>query len=475
MSRAKSVAAPVAEQALGLTRTRSREQTEDAGITRNLEFRGGGGQRIAAECHGDVEHPPVLILPAGGQTRIVWRGVARALGASGRFAICADLRGHGDSETPADGRYDLDAYIEDLRAVLAQLPSRPVVVGASIGGLAALAAVGESETALAAGLVLVGVTPWIRPASAAEIARRQREHVAGFANLDAAAAALASLHPLEPRPDDAVLSLLLQQKADGRLYWLWDARFLNGLDLAAAAPRLAAAAARVKSPTLVVRGSASTLVPAQDAERLREMIAGSELVEIEGASHLIASEREDHFNAVLLEFLERRIPREPIVYIEGAEPRTLRDALGCFATGVTVVTTDAADGKPIGLTANSFTSVSLDPPLVLFCLARNSANLRSFETCNSFGINVLHIGQQPISARFATRGEDRFAELDWERWNNGSPLVKGALASLDCTTYAVHDGGDHLILIGRVKQARFEPNRDPLLYFRGKYRRLHFS
>lgn len=182
----------------------------------------------------------------------------------------------------------------------------------------------------------------------------------------------------------------------------------------------------------------------------------------------------DRLNAAVLGFLEREAPREAVVYQAGSDARTLRDALGCFGTGVTVVTTLDADGQPIGLTANSFSSVSLEPPLILFCLSRGSANLERFQAARHFAINVLHIGQQPMSGVFARAG-DRFHDVAWEAWETGAPILSGSLASFECATDRVIEAGDHLIFIGRVLRARFEPRRDPLLYFRGKYRRLHFA
>ena len=180
-------------------------------------------------------------------------------------------------------------------------------------------------------------------------------------------------------------------------------------------------------------------------------------------------------NAALLGFLERQAPREALHYQAGSDPRTLRDALGCFATGVTVVTTLDEAGQPVGLTANSFSSVSLDPPLILFCLARSSSNLERFQRAAHFAINVLHIGQQPMSGAFARSSAERFDGVAWETWDTGAPILSGSLASFECATHQVVEAGDHLVFIGRVTRARFEPRRDPLLYFRGRYRRLHFA
>jgi flavin reductase (DIM6/NTAB) family NADH-FMN oxidoreductase RutF len=162
-------------------------------------------------------------------------------------------------------------------------------------------------------------------------------------------------------------------------------------------------------------------------------------------------------------------------YRTGCDQRTLRDALGCFATGVTVVTCLAADGAPAGLTVNSLTSVSLDPPLLLVCIAKDAASAPAFLASRHFAINVLQTAQQPASIRFSTRHEDRFGPNDWSPGELGAPVLKQSLGVFECESYAIHDGGDHHILLGRVIKATFDTALDPLLYFRGRYRRLHFD
>lgn len=158
---------------------------------------------------------------------------------------------------------------------------------------------------------------------------------------------------------------------------------------------------------------------------------------------------------------------------QGTDSRTLRDALGCFGTGITVVTTlDEAD-NPVGLTANSFTSVSLDPELLLVCLSRTSLSTPHFVEAEAFAVNVLHLGQKDVAQTFATRGADRFAETPWESWSTGVPILTGSLANFECRKYAEHDGGDHIILVGHVIRVRYEKDYDPLLYYRGAYRELH--
>ena len=161
-------------------------------------------------------------------------------------------------------------------------------------------------------------------------------------------------------------------------------------------------------------------------------------------------------------------------YRTGSDPRTLRDALGCFATGVTVVTAQAGD-EPTGLTVNSFTSVSLDPPLLLVCIQKQAASATALVEASHFAVNVLQNEQQPASIRFSTRDEDRFGTTPWSCGELGAPILKDSLSVFECERFAVYDGGDHHILVGKVVTARFDESLDPLLFFRGRYRRLHFD
>lgn len=154
------------------------------------------------------------------------------------------------------------------------------------------------------------------------------------------------------------------------------------------------------------------------------------------------------------------------------EPRQLRDAFGCFATGVTVVTGRSADGQRVGLTANSFTSVSLDPPLLLFCPANGASALPALQASGRFAINVLDLDGQTVAERFAARNIDRFAAHDWLEWD-GLPVLASAKAAFACTLHADHDGGDHRILVGRVTRFAHAPDRESLLYLHGRYRRVH--
>jgi flavin reductase (DIM6/NTAB) family NADH-FMN oxidoreductase RutF len=156
----------------------------------------------------------------------------------------------------------------------------------------------------------------------------------------------------------------------------------------------------------------------------------------------------------------------------GNDGRILRDAFGSFATGVTIITAIAPGGEPIGLTANSFTSLSLDPPLLLVCVANNANSAAALKSTEHFAVNILQVDQQATSNRFAGKGEDRFAETDWQPGETGVPLINESLSIFECKQHAVHDGGDHFVLIGQVLKASFDTDCDPLIYFRGQYRML---
>lgn len=151
------------------------------------------------------------------------------------------------------------------------------------------------------------------------------------------------------------------------------------------------------------------------------------------------------------------------------DPRLFRDTLGCFATGVTIVTSVASDGELLGVTANSFNSVSLDPPLVLFSLHRRAFSLKAFEQAGFFAINVLRDSQKQLSNVFARALVDKWSGVDYEVWETGCPILTDCLANFECETQATHDGGDHVIFIGKVRRMSCNGAGSPLLYYRGSY------
>lgn len=150
------------------------------------------------------------------------------------------------------------------------------------------------------------------------------------------------------------------------------------------------------------------------------------------------------------------------------DPVRLRRALGRFATGVTVITTRAPDGAPLGFTANSFNSVSLDPPLILWALSRSSIRLGAYRGADAYAVNVLSAEQEDLARRFAGPVDDRFAAIDWSDGLGGAPVLAGALAVFECAHEAVYPAGDHELFIGRVERVTQAPGR-PLTYFGGGF------
>lgn len=154
------------------------------------------------------------------------------------------------------------------------------------------------------------------------------------------------------------------------------------------------------------------------------------------------------------------------------DSRAFRAALGCFATGITVVTTRTPEGTPIGLTVNSFNSVSLEPPLVLWSLGLNSSYLEAFRQCSHYAVNVLAADQEAYSQRFAMMQGDRFADIAWTEGAGGAPLLTGCCATFEVANSNEYPGGDHALFVGRVENFSQDTDKEPLLYFGGAYRWL---
>ncbi|AMO25378.1 flavin reductase family protein [Ramlibacter tataouinensis] len=150
-----------------------------------------------------------------------------------------------------------------------------------------------------------------------------------------------------------------------------------------------------------------------------------------------------------------------------------RTALGMFATGVTIVTARAADGQVIGLTANSFNSVSLAPPLVLWSLAQAAASLAVFRAGSHYAINVLAREQKALAERFASRGNDRWSGVSFIEGNGGAPLLEGAAATFECFNRSRYEEGDHVIFVGEVERCSWRAGASPLLFHGGRYYTEH--
>jgi non-heme chloroperoxidase len=277
---------------------------------RELVFDGEGGVRLRADAFGDPGSPPVLLLHGGGQTRHAWGRTAHALARAGRLAVALDLRGHGESDWAPDGDYRLGAFRADLERVLADLAGPPALVGASLGGLAILLAA-ESARFAPAAVVLVDVAPRLEREGTRRIVEFMTERPEGFASLEEAAELIASFTRERTRERNLDgLAKVLRRGGDGRFRWHWDPRFMSErgpaelLDRA----RLLDAAARISAPALVVRGRQSDVLSLEGAGELLAALPDAEFVDVSGAGHMVAGDRNDAFTEAVCGFLERRAP-----------------------------------------------------------------------------------------------------------------------------------------------------------------------
>jgi non-heme chloroperoxidase len=269
----------------------------------------GAGLRLAGErWPGEAGGAggTVVLLHGGGQTRHSWQGTAQALAASGRTAVALDARGHGDSDWDPGQDYSLDAFVGDLVAFVATLDVAPVLVGASLGGITALTAVGE-HPGLARGLVLVDVVVQIEPQGVDRIRDFMAARPEGFASLEEAAEAIAAYNPHRPRPENLDgLRKNLRLGDDGRWRWHWDPAFMRIGDepqRRSRPQRLGAAAMAVTVPTLIIRGARSDVVSDAGIADMLRRIPTARVADVAAAGHMVAGDDNDVFAAALDSFL----------------------------------------------------------------------------------------------------------------------------------------------------------------------------
>jgi pimeloyl-ACP methyl ester carboxylesterase len=267
----------------------------------------GSGIELAGDIEGPWDGPMVMLLHGGGQTRHAWKGTGGVLAHEGFFTVSLDLRGHGESDWAPDGNYSLDSYAADIASVVDQLGRPVALVGASLGGLSSLLAAGETPELDCSALVLVDVTPQMSMDGRDRIGEFMRANPEGFASVVEAADAVSRYLPHRPRPADVSgLTKNLRQGEDGRYYWHWDPAFIAGRfgsSVEQSRERLDAAAAGITAPLLLVRGTESEIVSAEDAEAFRQVAPQAEHVEVPRARHMVAGDRNDVFTRSVVEFL----------------------------------------------------------------------------------------------------------------------------------------------------------------------------
>jgi pimeloyl-ACP methyl ester carboxylesterase len=282
-----------------------------------MVFEGFEGLHLVADVRGSPDAWPVLFLHGGGQTRHAWGRTAEIVAAKGWRTIAIDLRGHGDSDWSANGDYSFTANCADCIAVVDQLGRAPVLVGASLGGIAAMLAEGTSDRTVSSGLILVDIAPKTNPAGVQRIHEFMQSGINGFDSLEEAAAAIAAYTPQRSRRMNlAGLKKVLRQR-DGRWYWHWDPRMLDGGRTEVLAKRLNGlfdvATRNIDVPTMLVRGALSDVVTEEGVADMVARLPNVTIVEVPGAAHMIAGEQNDTFSDAVVAFLRERI--QPVIQI----------------------------------------------------------------------------------------------------------------------------------------------------------------
>lgn len=430
---------------------------------RHVDYTDRDGNRARIAYTRTGHGSPVVLIHGVGLQGAIWGPQVEALRGD-HDVIAVNMPGHGgSSRPPADAT--LAHYADAILALLDALEiGRAHVVGHSMGalvavefalahpervaGLVAMNAVfcraPEQRAAIEARLAALGDGP-ARPDWSGTIGRWFGDPVPP--SLEAAAARTrAFLCEIDP----------VGYRRTYRLFARSDAEHRERL------PRLAV-------PALFFTGEHDPNSTPSMSEAMAAVAPRGRAIVLPGERHMMALTDPDRTNRVLREFIEQAERAErPTRAAPAIDPRAFRRALGSFLTGVTVVATLQEDGAPRGFTANSFTSVSLDPPLVLVCIAKMASSCPVFTSAAHFSVNILAEHQVSVSMLFASKAADKFAQAAWRRGPAGSPIIDGVAAWFDCHRHEVVDAGDHVILIGRVAGFEERP-ANPLGYCRGAH------
>jgi pimeloyl-ACP methyl ester carboxylesterase len=275
---------------------------------------GVDGVRIVADRLGDPLAPAVVFLHGGGQTRRSWGRAAAAVADRGWQAIIIDLRGHGESDWSKDGDYRVTSFAGDVLEVPRRLPPRPVLVGASLGGFTAMLLAGELSPATVRAVVLVDIVPNMDASGASRIHNFMNDRMlSGFDSLEEVADMIQEYNPHRPRPTDLDGLRTNLRRRDGRWYWHWDPKFIDGTSArppieVTDVDRLHAAVEAILRgdvPMLLVRGQMSDLVTEERADEFIARFPDIDFVDVGGAGHMVAGDRNDHFAGAIMEFLAR--------------------------------------------------------------------------------------------------------------------------------------------------------------------------
>ncbi len=395
---------------------------------------------------------PVLLLHGVGMRAEAWGPQIEALSKTHRV-IALNMPGHGSALLP-EGSLLREYVAWAARAIDALGLGRVSVAGHSMGALIALG-LAVTQPQKVARVALLNAVHRRDPAARAAVLARAEAIAGGEFDLDT---------PLNRwfesgDPNRAKVAAWLgnvDRKGYAmayRAFALGDATHADGLSALAC-------------PALFLTGDGDPNSTPEMARRMAQTARDGRILVIPGHRHMVNLTAPEPVTAALQAWLAQAPKGQDQMTQD--QRRALRDAFGTFMTGVTVVTTMDAEGKPVGFTANSFSSVSLDPPLLLVSIAKSSSNYKTFAEGKHFAINILAEDQRDISTTFAKPVADRFATVRWYGEPQASPILAGVAAWFDCTTRQVVDAGDHALLIGHVDS--FASNAAPGLgYYRGSY------
>ena len=393
------------------------------------------------------EGQPLLLVHGVGLNADAWAAQIAAL-SGGHRVIAPDLAGHGGSAAPPAGA-TLDHYVEQLRRLMDDLGIDAAnVAGHSLGGLVAIGlAIARPQRVLR--LAVLNAVFEREPSAKTAVEARAAAIAPGMSFEDT----LTRWFGAGPSP--------IRSQAAGWLASTDTSSYATAYRVFATSDHeFSGRLSGILCPALFATGEADPNSTPAMAEAMAAAAPRGRSAVVPGARHMMMLTHAEETTALIGAHLAERL--SPF------ESRELRTAFGSFMTGVTIVTTAGIDGQPRGFTANSFTSVSLEPPLLLICIGKAAASVDVFRQARGFAVNILSEQQKDISVLFASKRPDKFQVADWRPGPYGSPLIQGSAAWFDCARYQVIDAGDHIILMGHIEAYSYT-DANPLGYARGGY------
>ncbi|MGI9545537.1 MAG: alpha/beta fold hydrolase [Cyclobacteriaceae bacterium] len=271
---------------------------------------------LCGQAWGDATNDPVLLMHGGGQTHHSWGDTGHTMAAQGWHSLALDARGHGASSWSDSGNYQMDYMIADLKSIIAQLEVKPIIVGASMGGITGLLAEGESKESICRALVLVDIAPKVEQKGVERIFAFMSANKDGFESIDHAAEAIVAYLPHRKKPrNNKRLEKNLRKGANGRYYWHWDPKILeswkswNSEERMQHERRMFEAARKLTVPTLIVRGGISDVISEKTMAEFLEAVPHVQSVDVSDAGHMVAGDSNHAFTHAVLTFINR-LPKE---------------------------------------------------------------------------------------------------------------------------------------------------------------------